>query len=249
MKKLVLCGILGVMLCFVCTGCQRQTDLDAEEAAIAKEEEDDLEEVIEEEIVEEVVLQGDEEVTREYHFVLPDGWSVCKSKQSEQSSLEIQGNSDEQYAAVIVLEEELLLDLDVMTYMNRYLEEVQQSYEDVEISEIENFMAHSGSAHKVSFEGTVGGKVYINFLYVVEAQEHWYITTACSFVSKAADLEKDMDEFAASFYKVETVLEETTVQENETIENPSELTEDTDIETEDTAILPDETSDSVSENP
>ena len=212
--------MLGLLLCGVSTGCQKQTDLDAEEAVIAQESEEDLEELVEEEVVEEVILQGDEEITREYHFVLPDGWKICKTKQSEQSSLEIQGNSDEQYAAVIVLEKALLTDTNVNAYMDRYLEEAKASYEKAAAGTVERFSVHSQMASKVSLEGTIGGKVYINFLYVVEGEEHWYITTACSFVSKAADLEKDMDEFVGSFYKEDASSEELTDTElsNESVD-------------------------------
>lgn len=213
MKKLILCSMLGLLLCGVSTGCQKQTDLDAEEAAIAQESEEDVEELVEE-VVEEVILQGDEEVTREYHFVLPDGWKICKTKQSEQSSLEIQGNSDEQYAAVIVLEETLLTDINVNAYMDRYLEEAKASYEKTEVGTVEKFSVRGQMASKVSLEGTIDGKVYINFLYVVEGEEHWYITTACSFVSKAVDLEKDMDEFVESFYKEDAISEELTDTES-----------------------------------
>lgn len=210
MKKNIVCGILCIGMCLL-AGCQRQVDIDAQEAIQGQETEEDAleeEEPVEEEIMEETIQQGDAEIKREYHFVLPDGWALCKTKQSEQSTLEIQGSSDEQYTAVIVLDKDLLTDSNIETYMNRYLEEAKLSYEKNEIGEIESFEANSGTAYKVMLEGTLENKVYANLLYVVDAEEHWYITTACSFVSKAYHLEKDMDEFVASFYKVEASTED-----------------------------------------
>lgn len=218
MKKKMICGILCIGLCLIAGGCRKQIDIEKEEAIIGPEtEEEALEEevVIEEEIMEEIIQQGDEEIKREYHFVLPDGWSVCKTKQSVQSTLEIQGYSDEQYAAVIVLDKEHLLDSDPDTYISRYLEETKLSYEKIEISETETFETNSGTAHKVRMETGLKGKVYANYLYVVEAEEHWYITTACSYISKENDLNKDMDEFVASFYKADFVEEQTETEEGE----------------------------------
>lgn len=209
MKKNIICGILCIGMCLL-AGCQRQVDIDAQEAIQGQETEEDAlgaEVLAEEEIMEETILQGDDQIKREYHFILPDGWSLCKTKQSEQSTIEIQGASDEQYTAVIVLDKGLLTDSNIESYMNRYLEEAKLSYEKTEIGEIESFEAHSGSAYKVMLEGTLEGKVYANLLYVVDAEQHWYITTACSFVSKAYNLEKDMDEFVTSFYKVEASTE------------------------------------------
>lgn len=208
MKKYIVCSILAVGMCLMAGGCQKQVDIEAEEAIHGQETEADLEEeepVVEEEIMEETILQGDEEIKREYHFVLPDGWSICNTKQSEQSTLEIQGMSDEHYAAVIVLDKDLLTDPDIEAYMQRYVEEAKTSYEKTEEGEIESFDANSGKAYKVMLEGTLEGKVYANLLYVVDGEEHWYITTACAYVSKAYDLEKDMDEFVSSFYKAEEV--------------------------------------------
>lgn len=234
MKKYIIISILCIGMSLINVGCQRQTNLEAEEAVIGQETEEDLEaeEVIDEEIMEETILQGDEEITREYHFVLPDGWAICKTKQSEQSSLELQGNSDEQYAAVIVLDEALLTNNDIEAYINRYVEETKLSYEDTEVGEIETIPASSGTAHKIKLDGALDGKVYTNLLYVIDAEEYWYITTACSFVSKAYDLEKDMDEFVVSFYKAEDVIEDVMAQDV-----PEDMQSDT---VEDSALVSDE---------
>lgn len=245
MKKNIICGILCIGLCLIAGGCQRQVDIEAEEAIQGQETEDDLleeEEPAEEEIMEETILQGDAEIKREYHFVLPDGWAMCKTKQSEQSTLEIQGSSDEQYAAVIVLDKELLTDSNIESYINRYVEEAKLSYEETEVGATESFAANSGTAYKVMIEGTLESKVYGNLLYVVDAEEHWYITTACSYVSKAYDLEKDMDEFVISFYKVEESSDdgiESTSMEGADQDAPAEEDEipDTeDVTTEDTGV-------------
>lgn len=220
MKKKIICSILCIGLCLIAGGCRKQIDIEKEEAIIGPETEEEAleEDVLEEEVMEEIIQKGDEEIKREYHFILPEGWSVCKTKQSVQSTLEIQGFSDDQYAAVIVLDKEHLLDTDPVTYINRYQEEAKLSYEEVEIGEIENFQTTSGPAHRVRMESKLEGKVYANYMYVVDAEEHWYITTACSYISKENDLKKDMDEFTASFYKVDYVEDQIETEEGEVSE-------------------------------
>lgn len=211
MKKYIICSLLCISMCFAMTGCKKQTNLEAEEQKFANElEEAEMEEEqpIEEEVVEEIIQDGLEEIKREYHFVLPDGWEVCENKQSMQSALEIQGMTDDQYAVVIVLDKDILKDVDTQAYLQRYVEEASSTYEKPEIGEPERFETNLGTAYKMLIQGKIEGKVYANLIYVVDTSEYWYVTTACSYVSKLIDLDKDMDEFVGSFYKVEESIVE-----------------------------------------
>lgn len=206
MRKFIVCSILFIGIGLAMTGCRKQTNLEAEEAKLATElEKADLEseQEIEEEVVEEIIQDGLEEIKREYHFVLPNGWEICDNKQSMQSALEIQGMTDDQYAVVIVLDKDILKDVDTQAYIQRYAEEASATYEKPEIGEPERFTTNTGTAYKMLVQGKIEGKVYANLIYVVNTSEYWYVTSACSYVSKLIDLEEDMDEFVGSFYKVE----------------------------------------------
>ena len=206
MKKYIVCIFMCITMCFVAGGCSRQVDIDAEEAIQGQEGTEETEQDTGTDTPEEVVEeteQSTEEGNGEYHFVLPENWSVCGKKRSDDSAIELQGVTDDLYAAVIVLDETLIDGKNITTYVDRYAEEARNTYEDVTVEDAKLFFVDDHKAYKLSVQGTLEDRDYINYMYAVDAGEYWYITTACAYLAQKDVLEQDMDGFVPTFYKVE----------------------------------------------
>lgn len=212
MKKYIVCSILCIAICMMANGCRGQIDIDAEEALHGQEtseddsEEDDIQDA--QETMEEIVVDT-EDGEDEYRFALPEGWEICKNKRNEQTVIELQGSLDDQYAAVVVLDKNILENINIQKYIQQYAEEARKTYPDALVGQEAPLTIEEYTAHKLFVRGTLEEKEYINWVYFVDAQQYLYVITSCAYTTNEESLKEDMDIFVESFVVGNTMDENT----------------------------------------
>lgn len=207
MKKYLLGCMLGLAMLMPMTGCSTQTNQveTDEELRVPDEEtmgeEADLYEGIPEKDLEELgeVVSSEDEV---YQVLVPSGWNLCKNKLDESMLFEMQGDTEEQYLGILVMDELSYGELDLEEFVEAYAEQGRQSYTNAVISEKVSVDVNGNKGYKLRISGSVDGDSYTNQLYIVKYETETVVFTASMNTESEAAVSECLKDVAFSFKKM-----------------------------------------------
>lgn len=183
MKKYLLCCMLCMAVSASIVGCSSQNNQveTDEEFRIPDEEsmgeEADLYEAAEEEQTEEIgeLVTSEDEV---YQVLVPSAWKLCKNKIDDAMMFEMQGETEEQYIGILVMDELSYGEMDIEEFVDAYAEGGRTEYANAVVSEKVAVDVNGHDAYTLRISGSVDGDNYTNQLYVVKYDNETVVFTA-----------------------------------------------------------------------
>ena len=183
MKKYLLCCILCLAVLGLAAGCSSETNqVETDEEIRIPDEESmgeaaELYEAVKEENLEdlgEIVTSADEV----YQVLVPSGWDLCKNKIDESMLFEMQGETEDQYIVILVMDELSYGEMDIEAFVDAYAENAGTQYENAVIGEKVSIDVNENEAYTLRISGSVEDEEYINHIYVVRYDNETVIFTA-----------------------------------------------------------------------
>lgn len=214
MKKYLLCCILCLMTAVFFTGCARADEVETDEKIRIPSDEETLGEATElyEAVEEENLEERGELVNSEdgmYQVLIPSGWEQCKTKIDESMLFEIQGETEDQYMGILVLDEATYGELDIVTYMDAYIENANEQYENAVMGEKVKTEVNGHPAYTIKIVGTINEIVYINLVHVVDYESEIAVFTASTYTENETAVTENLGDVVLSFEKIGAVLDDT----------------------------------------
>ena len=210
MKKIVICMLLCAAMSTSLFGCSSgkatATDTDqetAEDEATEEATETPTETVTE--TPEESEEAGGETAVSEdgvYQVTLPKGWSVSEDKQEDGMNMEFQGPSDDQYAGIMTVDKASVGNMDIAAYMDSYAQGAAEQFENSSIGEKIAMDVNGKAAYYMVLTGKVENVSYVNWVYVIDATDKFYIATAGAYPTNSEAAEVAFQELVYSFTEV-----------------------------------------------
>lgn len=207
MKKYMLCCMICLMVMASVTGCSDQADqVETDEEIRIPDETDeealgeaaDLYEAVAEENLEELgemVFSEDET----YQVLVPSGWELCKNKIDETMMFEMQGETEDQYIGILVLDAVTYGELEIDAFMDAYAKNAEQQFENAVVSDKESIDINENAAYTLRISGAVDGVNYINHIYAVDYEGEKVIFTASMYVENETIVSNVLKDVVLSF--------------------------------------------------
>ncbi len=207
MKKYLLCCILCLMAAVCVTGCARADEVETDEEIRIPNDEETLGEVTElyEAVQEENLEERGELVTSDdgmYQVLIPSGWEQCKNKIDETMLFEIQGETEDQYMGILVLDNATYGELDIVTYMDAYIQNANEQYENSVMGEKIETEVNGHPAYSIKIVGTINDIVYINLVYVVDYESEITVFTASTYTENETSVTGNLMDVVTSFENI-----------------------------------------------
>lgn len=210
MKKYLLCCMLCMALSAAAAGCSsqnNQVETETDEEFRVPDEEAMGEKADLYEAEEENPEDAGELVTSEdgmYQVLVPSEWKLCKNKIDDAMLFEMQGETEEQYIGILVMDELSYGEIDIEEFVDAYAESGSIEYANAVVSEKTVADVNGNDAYSLRISGAVDGESYTNQLYVVKYDQETVVFTACMNAESESAVMNVFEDVVYSFEKILT---------------------------------------------
>lgn len=206
MKKYLLCCMLCIAVSAAAVGCSDQNNqVETDEELRVPDEEAMGEKADLYEVEEENLEDVGELVTSEdgmYQVLVPSEWKLCKNKIDDAMLFEMQGETEEQYIGILVMDELSYGEIDIEEFVDAYAESGSTEYANAVVSEKIVTDVNGNDAYSLRISGAVDGDSYTNQLYVVKYDQETVVFTACMNAESERAVINVFEDVVYSFEKI-----------------------------------------------
>lgn len=138
-----------------------------------------------------------------YQILVPVGWSVCKDKIDQSMIFELQGQTQDRYIGILVLDKSSYGEFDLAAFMDSYGEKAKVQYGEVLIDEKTPIEINGNAAYSLRISGSVDNVSYMNYVYVVDYENEKVVFTASTYPESEEEVKHALNDIAVSFVRVE----------------------------------------------
>lgn len=113
-----------------------------------------------------------------YQVLVPSAWKLCKNKIDESMLFEMQGETEEQYIGILVMDRLTYGELDTEQFVDAYADSGREEYANAVVSEKTVTEVNGHEAYTLRISGSIEGENYTNQLYVVKYDSETVVFTA-----------------------------------------------------------------------
>lgn len=210
MKKYLLYSIFYLVVLVSVTGCSiSNSQVETDEEIMMPDETDeeaigeaaDIYQAAEQENLQELgeLVKSDDEV---YQVLIPSGWELCETKIEPSMLFELQGESEEQYMGILVLDKATYGEIDLAVFMETYIDNARENYGNAIMGETLPVDVNGNPAYSLKISGTADEIDYVNHIYIVDYENEKVVFTASAYPANEQLVADKLEDVVFSFGRV-----------------------------------------------